>query len=500
MPGTPLAEFNRLVSIARPVDDPTAAPRRPLFPRVSRRVALGSAIAGGAGVAAVRLFGTRLASLVRRTPAGDWPSPLSGETARVAHLLRRTTFGATAGELERAASDGFQKTLDRLLESKPSEPPDFFQGQPASALRVAALQLWWLRHMLDTPAPLAERMTLFWHGHFTSDYRKVGTREPFIYWQNLTWRRMALTDLRSMLFEVTQDPAMLRYLDLATSTGANPNENYARELMELFTMGLHYTEEDVRSAARALAGWAEPRPDGYTDVTVDAANKITRRYGTWTAQKKAVFVPARAYKGGALTFLGKTQRWDTEKVVDQILAQPWTAEFIARKVAAEFVSTSPDPAYVRRLGEAFRASRYDMKTLLRAAFTSPEFVADQSYRALVKSPTEFMVHVLKALQAPQLAALAVAGAQNMGQALFDPPDVGGWPANQVWISSNSVVSRVNFVSQMLQRVKHPPAARDASNQHLDGVLNGQTSRLLQQAGDDVRRWFLVLASPEFQLK
>lgn len=470
---------------------------------VSRRTVLGTAVLGGAAVAATRLLGLDRA-LQRALPqaAGgrpDWVSPLGSERYRVAHLLRRATFGATPEELERALSDGYGKTLDRLLEIRP-EPPPPFQLTNGFGVNVAALQQWWVDHMLRTSTPFAERMTLFWHGHFTSDYRKVGTQTPFIYWQNLTWRDMALTDLRSILLRVTTDPAMLRYLDLATSTGANPNENYARELMELFTMGVgHYGEDDVRAAARALAGWQEPRPTGVVQVTLDAKNGVMRRYPTYDQPAVGVFNPARAYRGGKLTFLGKTQVWDTEKVIDQILAQPATAVFIARKLALQFVSASPSESLVNHLAATFRASRYDLKALLRALFTSPEFVADSSYRALVKSPTEFMVHTLKALGAPQLSRLVVQSGHDMGQVLFDPPDVGGWPNNEAWIASNTVVARVNFVTAALSQLHSLPPGSQAPT-HLDMVLSPATARLLDQATDEVARWFLTLASPEFQLK
>src|SRR5205807_5468881 len=164
-------------------------------------------------------------------------------------------------------------------ETPPAPPPDLAAAKGASAagrLDGRQLQLWWLDHMLSSATPFAERMTLFWHGHFTSDFRKVGLQTPFLYWQNLTWRDMALTDLRSMLMRVTTDPAMLRYLDLGTSTGQAPNENYSRELLELFSLGVgNYKEDDVRAAAKALAGWTEPRPNRTADVTV-AAN-VTRR-------------------------------------------------------------------------------------------------------------------------------------------------------------------------------------------------------------------------------
>src|SRR5712692_7628908 len=167
------------------------------------------------------------------------------------------------------------------------------------------LQQWWVDHMLTTSTPFAERMTLFWHGHFTSDYRKTADN-TFMYWQNLTWRRMALTSLGPMLTQVTTDPAMLRYLDLATSTGQSPNENYSRELMELFTMGAgNYTEEDVRQSAKALAGWQQPPPDSIAMATVDAAKQVTRRLPVYTTQATGVFNTRRAFNG-SVTYLGKT--------------------------------------------------------------------------------------------------------------------------------------------------------------------------------------------------
>ncbi len=496
------------MSIAGPVDQPSEAAAKPRF-TVSRRTALGAAAAGGAGIAALRVVVyPRLEELLQRAPGltggrADWISPLAAEKAKVAHLLRRTTFGATLVDFEKAASDGYSKTVDRLLETRPVPPPVLAGSDDVtrdSRLNAAALQSWWVGHMLSTPTPFAERMTLFWHGHFTSDFRKVGLQTPFIYWQNLTWRDMALTDLRSMLMRVTVDPAMLRYLDLGTSTGQAPNENYSRELLELFSLGVNnYSEDDVRAGARALAGWVEPRPDRVVNVTVDAKNNVTRRTGVYDQPATGLFVAGRSYRAGPIKFLGKQDTYDAQKVVDRILAQPATAGFIAGKVVQHFVSTRVDGSYVKRLANAFRASRYDMKTLMREVLTSPEFTADQSYRALVKSPTEFMVHTLKALGAPQLSRLVVQSAQTMGQVLFDPPDVGGWPNNEAWISSNNVVSRVNFISAVLNQLKALPPGADAPR-HIDTVLSPATATLLDQAADDRARWFLTLASPEFQLK
>ena len=259
---------------------------------LNRRDVLTAATAAGVGVAAARLVAW--ANEPQFTPVPitgtqgnktglDWVSPLKNESAQVAQLLRRFTFGATDAELQQAQSDGYRKTVDRLIDTPIQEPPPFTGGDDATQekpLAIGQLQQWWVDHMLTTKTPFGERMTLFWHGHFTSDFRKVGAQDPFIYWQNLTWRQNALTNLRAMLEQVTIDPGMLRYLDLATSTGKSPNENYSRELMELFTMGAEaFTEDDVKAAARGLAGWRLPQ----THPSLRVASIRNRRV-SWRAR------------------------------------------------------------------------------------------------------------------------------------------------------------------------------------------------------------------------
>jgi uncharacterized protein (DUF1800 family) len=503
MPGSGAAALNGFVGIA-PTEDPTIAAPAPRQ-GMTRRQVLAAAAATGIGVGVIRLLGGSIQEIAssRRASGSDWLSPLRSESARVVQLLRRSTFGSTPAQLEAALSDGFSKTVDRLIETGPAEPPvAAFANTPGGRFPIVQLQQWWIDHILSTSTPFAERMTLFWHGHFTSDYRKTANN-TFMYWQNLTWRRMGLTDLRSMLMQVTTDPAMLRYLDLATSTGPSPNENYSRELMELFTMGAgNYTETDVRESAKALAGWVEPQPDTIATVVVDKNSNVTQKLPVYSGQKTGVFNQRRAYKG-SVTYLGKTGSLDTQGVIDRILAQPATAVLIAGKLATQFVTAQPSQSYVNSLAGTFRRSKYDMKTLMHAIFTSPEFTADASYRSLVKSPAEFMVHAARALGAPPAAASKViAGSgSGMGQSLFDPPDVNGWPNNESWISSNTVVERVNFVTSALAQIKGTlPKASDAVHTHLDGVLSPQTSTFLNQAADDRARWFILLASPEFQLK
>ena len=465
--------------------------------RPSRRGVLTGAALAAAAAAGGRVLEGRVAEVVQGAhQRAEWNSPLSlSETYRVAQLLRRTTFGATPGEFEQAASAGFTRTVERLLTEPPQEPPAFEGG---AGYPIASLQLWWMQHLLTTRTPFAERLTYFWHGHFTSDYQKVGTATPFLYWQNLTWRRMALEPFGTMLRRVTVDPAMLVYLDLDTSVGTAPNENYARELMELFSMGLHYTESDVRAGARGLAGWTQPRPAGVTTVTV--ANNVTRRRPVYGAPEVGRFAPRRAYRGAPYRYLGKVASWDTEQVLKQILDQEWTAPFIAGKVATEFLARNPEASFVRWLAQRFRKSGYDVRSLFWDLFTSDQFAGDASYRTLVKRPTEFMVSALKALGGQQLARLAVASSLELGEALFDPPDVGGWPQNDAWISSNQVLMRIDFITRALRAVGQLPDSSQAISQQVDGVLAPATAHALNSTRGEEERWLLLLAGPEFQLK
>ncbi len=438
----------------------------------------------------------------------DWVSPLSSEPARVAHLLRRTTFGATETELAQAQSDGYAKTVDKMIETKFAEPPVFPGGDDATqekGLNVGQLQQWWIDQMLNTTTPFGERMTLFWHGHFTSDFRKVGAQTPFIYWQNLTWRRIAMSDLRTMLMQVTIDPGMLRYLDLGNSTGRSPNENYSRELMELFAMGPEaFTEDDVKAGAKGLAGWREP----LTQAMIDANLKRQMANGGQAPKvlpkadpvQTGVFDRNRAYSGPAFAYLGETRLWNTDGVLDKILSQDATATFIVKKILTHFVTPSPTDATILRLAASYRKTKYDMKSLLRDVFTSPEFTTPTAYRSLIKTPTEFMVHTVKAFGDKTLSRMIMASGPGMGQALFDPPSVGGWPENESWISSNTMLARANFVTTVLQGAKKIPPAGNAHQTHLDGVISEQTLKLLNEATDDKRRWAIVFASPEFQLK
>lgn len=492
---------------------------------LSRRHVLAAALAAWAGVAAWRLLpGPQPdeAAISRPAPSAggstDWISPLGMERARLAHLLRRAAFGVSEAELERALSDGYRKTLDRLLETPPAKPPPLPGGDQASRanpIKAEDLQRWWLDWMLATPTPLAERMTLFWHGHFTSDHRKVGLDNPFLYWQNQAWRTNSLGSFGDFLYVATIDPAMLAYLDLRDSTGDDPNENYARELMELFTMGANtFTEGDVRAGARALAGWRQPRTQSMVeaekfDRDLPAAERAMQEaeqqrlgledYTNFDSSRAGVFVPGVAY-AEPVTFLGRTARFDTKMVVERVLQQPAVAPFVTRKIVTHFVTPSPTEAYIQRLAAGFVSSRWSVRQLLHDVLTSPEFLAANAYRSLIRSPVELMVATLKAVGGAAHSDLAVRWATDVGQVLYDMPDVNGWPYNQAWISSSTIAARINFVHELLHATPVLPSPAAAHATYLDGVVGPSTATALNASADARTRWFVVLASPEFQLK
>ena len=437
----------------------------------------------------------------------DWVSPLDRESARVGHLLRRMTIGVSAAELDRAMSEGYQRTVARLVDTPPVEPPALPAAENATsqaAVKLSDLQTWWADWMVKTPTPAAEALTLFWHGHFTSDYRKVGLGSPFMYWQNQSWRRMSLGKLGDMLYQVTIDPAMLRYLDLLTSTGKSPNENFARELLELFAMGAgSYSEDDVKAAAKALAGWRQPQTQAMVDARLAALAKQNKPVPSNPPKpdpvKTGVFDPARAFSG-QLIFLGLAATFDARKLIERVLTSDAPAVFITRKLLTSFATPAPSAQWVARLAASYRRSGYDTRELVRAMLLSPEFTAPEIYRVLVKSPTEYMVSVAKALNSQTLTRTMLANASGLGQTLFDPPSVGGWGDNAYWISSNTMLQRANFVSTALGQTRTLPAFAGAEARLLDGVVGPRTTTELANTKDERGRWYAMLASPEFNLK
>ena len=387
-------------------------------------------------------------------------------------LLNRTGFGATQAEIEHYVGMSREQAAKALLATARTAavtppPPAMVATGPLRYPRRGAgasddelkmfrqqqvregleLRGWWVGEMLSTPSPLTERMTLFWHNHFVSSQQKVKLAE-LMYRQNVTLRAQALGNFGAMLHAVARDPAMIVYLDSAQNRKGAPNENFARELMELFTLGEgNYGESDVKEAARAFTGWSLDRERGE-------------------------FVFRRAlHDYGSKTVLGRTGNFDGDDVIDILLAQPSTAEFVSRKLWREFVSPDPDAAEVKRIAARFRDSGYDIKTALYALLTSDAFYARENRGTLVKSPVDLVVGTLRqfGMHPGDTIPFAVAAA-GMGQNLFAPPNVRGWPGQETWINTSSA-ARAQAVSRPAdarrrRSLRH--AAVDA-RRHDDGI-------------------------------
>jgi hypothetical protein len=363
-----------------------------------------------------------------------------------AHLLRRAGFGGTPDEIRRLAGKPMNAAVDALVDfpatdSLPSLPdglPDDSQpygmlSQDARKARrkadrdgVIASQLWWLNRMIATPAPLQEKMTLFWHGHFTTAAIQKGVTPREVVAQNALFRSFALGDVRELTLRVSYDPAMLRYLDNIRNDRSHPNENYARELMELFTLGIgNYTENDVREAARA---WTGIRVRRLTDET---------------------FVNPNLHDDGPKTFLSRSGNFDGSDIVGIIYEQPAAARFIAGKLLNFFVYNDPEPELVDAVADLLRRSRFVLKPVMSVVLRSNVFYSQRAYRALVKSPVEFVVGTYRLFGIPQATSDAPGALRRMGQVLFYPPNVKGWPGGSTWLNSSTVLARENFANAIM---------------------------------------------------
>jgi uncharacterized protein (DUF1800 family) len=288
--------------------------------------------------------------------------------------------------------------------------------------------------MLDTPSPLTEKMTLFWHNHFATSQQKVRYGQ-LMYRQNLTLRKHALGNFGQLLKDIARDPAMVVYLDSAQNRRGQPNENFAREVMELFTLGEgQYSEQDIKEVARAFTGWSVDRDNG---------EFMFRRF---------------AHDGGVKTVFGRTGRFDGNDVLDMLLERPQTAEFITTKLWKEFVSPTPDMEEVHRLARIFRNSRYDTSVLMRGLLTSDAFYAAENRATLVKSPVEFVVGTLKQfnIETTYLRPFVFAAA-GLGQNVMSPPNVKGWPGGEAWINSTSLLGRKQFLDRVFRANDMPMA-------------------------------------------
>jgi uncharacterized protein (DUF1800 family) len=358
---------------------------------------------------------------------------------KVAHLHRRAGFGATRAEIQRDLRDGPEASVNRFLD--PLAPTDD-ERQIVSGLRqgvltsndIDRLKAWWLYRVLNDRDPLREKMTLFWHSHFATSNRKVRSVELMLR-QNELFRRHALGEFADLLTDVIPDPSMLIWLDGDSNRRDRPNENFAREFLELFTLGPgHYTEADIRQAARAFTGW----------VRIPGQGEEAPRFR---------FDPER-FDDGEKTFLRRTGPWRPADVVRITLEQPAAAEFLCRKLYRFFVREDGEPGdtLIRPLAAELREHRYSIRHVLGVILRSRHFYAEAAHRQRVGSPVEFSAGILRTLEVPrpEVRLLALAQAcDRQGQELFSPPNVRGWVGGRTWLNSTTVLERGNWANDAL---------------------------------------------------
>lgn len=358
-------------------------------------------------------------------------------TKNIAHLLSRTLFGYSKQNLQ--AAQGYSSFADlidlAILQDapQPSAPNAWVNTVPAASQTTSGetgtwyreFNYWWFNLMHKQGLAMREKMVLFLHNHFANERDKVVYPQN-MYAQNALFRKYALGNFKQLVKDISKDPAMLIYLDGNNSRGSVPNENYARELLELFTMGIgNYTETDVKQAAKVLSGWQ-------------------------VSGLKATFVPARWYTEAFVTVLGKTAKFDMDSLIDHIFTQKATAEFICRKLYKEFVYYKPNEAFISEMATVFRANNFEMKPLLKFLFSSEEFYTAAYIGAKIKNPTELMVGASKLLE---LAAPDYINMYELSKVLqmqlFQPPDVAGWPGQREWISSTTYSYRGGFTDSLI---------------------------------------------------
>jgi uncharacterized protein (DUF1800 family) len=477
---------------------PAAPVDRPIWKRpVSRRAVLATGAAGAAATALAVLWkGNDLSQILDhvRDLTHGYQGALGSERVRIAHLLRRAGFGATQPELDRYAAMGttaatqsllnFQQTSNATLEGQlPVIDP--MGGKTVTA---AAIQGWWLQRMVQTARPLEEKMTLFWHGLLTSGLDKSGPAQMFT--QNQLYRQMALANFDDLLKAVSKDPAMMVYLDTETNRKGKPNENYARELMELFTTGIgHYTETDVQESARSFTGWTVR---GGAQLRLDTQSLFVARY----------------HDSGQKTFMGKTGNFTGDDIVEMLVPLRATAERLSTRLFSFFAYPNPEADVVHHLADTFQNSRYNVGAVVKEIFAMDAFYSTKAYRSLIKSPAELVAQTLKATGSNAKGYTAAAAAMApMGQVLFYPPNVAGWPAGTSWVNSSTLLNRLNFANAATQRLRallRQQSLDQLTSTLVDGNLSPTTHDGLHQfaaanAGDQAGLLFMALATPEYQL-
>jgi uncharacterized protein (DUF1800 family) len=370
------------------------------------------------------------------TPDDPW------DLRKVAHLHRRAGFGATRAELARDLAAGPAESVGRFL-----DPPDFSEEERAvrEGLRAGALgssdprrlRAYWLYRMLFGGDPLRERLTLIWHGHFATSLTKVESVTAMSA-QVETLRERALGGFAGLLEAIVADPAMLVWLDGGTSHRERPNENFAREFLELFTLGRgSYSERDIREAARAFTGWVS---DGGRRMVSDSNPGFT--------------FDDEAHDPGTKTFLGHAGNWNAADIVRITLARPEAARHLAGKLYRAFVAEEPEPApeLIEPLANVLRSSDFSIQRAMQVILGSRHFYSRAAYRRRIKSPVEYTVGLLRMIEVPRpnvSLMAATAACARQGQELYDPPSVKGWDGGKSWINSSTLLERLNWATDVV---------------------------------------------------
>jgi len=388
------------------------------------------------------------------------PGMQAAEREKVAHVLRRFGFGASEAEVEYYGQGGLEKAIGRLLHYEDVDEGFTLQYEDLvlpdkGVVPMPAVVGWWTLRMVQTRRPLQEKMTLFWHDHFATSAEKVKA-PPAMFNQNETLRANATGNFRTMLHEVAKDPAMIFWLDNQFNVEGKPNENFAREVMELFTLGIgHYTEKDVQEAARAFTGWGIGARRPGANNNSKARGAFAFRPGLHDSSPKTIF--------------GKTGDFNGDDVLDMLLENKQTARHIVTKIWEWFVYPNPEPKVVDKFAALF-AKDYDIKVLLGAIMRSAEFHSQKAKRAIYKNPADFVIAAARCMgygelmQTPadgqvnfrrgfgQIIALGTA-MKNMGMSIFYPPDVAGWTGGSSWISSATMLERMSLADRLFGTVK-----------------------------------------------
>jgi uncharacterized protein (DUF1800 family) len=412
----------------------------------------------------------------------------------VVHLRRRAGFAATWDELQRDLADGPGPSIERLLAggSRSRGVPEGFEQTAATLANTAVasrdparLKAWWFYRMLFGPDPLGEKLTLLWHNHFATSNLKVDDLAA-MHRQNNLFRELARAPFGQLLDRAVRDPALLLWLDAPANRKSHPNENLARELMELFTLGLgHYSERDVKEAARALTGWT-------------------------LVEERFQEVPAK-HDAGEKIILGRRGPWTGADLIRMLREHPATAERLARRLCELFMGEGAvDAGGVNALAAGLRAHDLDIAWAVTTVLGSRGFFAETNLRTRVLGPVEYIVGAARALELfePPPSTLMLADwAARLGQDLFYPPNVGGWPGGRSWISTQTMIGRANFAAALpggvLTKGKAVDLAalarRHGQDDDPEAVLSF-TARLLLGAPETAYRSVAqLLASPAAQL-